>query len=105
MSDDDRQTDNDNDALVVVNKRRVSDYPDSFRKQVISFIIDNSVVYGDVRKPIRGAYASAAKFFAEKGYYINETTIRQQWIRAKENRISKGAYNASPTKKGNCGRK
>jgi hypothetical protein len=104
MSDDDGQVNNQIEAVVVVNKRKVSDYSDSFRKQVISFIIDNSVVDGDERDLIRGTYASAAKFFAEKGFTINETTIRRMWLRAKENKRLKGAYTASPTKKGRCGR-
>ena len=77
MSDDDSQVSNQNDALVVVNRRKVSDYSDSMRNQVVAFIIDNSVVDGDERKPIRGAYASAARFFAEKGFTINETLIRR----------------------------
>ena len=77
MSCDYSHVNNENDALVFVNKRSVSAYSDSFRKQVITFIIDNSVVDGDEQKPIRGVYASAANFLAEQNRDF--TSMRQQF--------------------------
>ena len=99
MSDNDSQMSNQNDALVVVNRRKVSDYSESIRKKVIAFMIDNTVVVDNERNPIRGAYASAAKFFAERGFTINETTIRRLWLKAKENRVENGSYTATAKKK------
>jgi len=69
-------------------------------KQVVSALIDRSILVEDERKLDGRAIPDVAGRFG-----VTERTIQRIWKRAKENRETMGAYTASPQKKANSGRK